>query len=854
MSDSTHGELAELRTRLAEAEAALAALRDGSADALIGPSGVVGLDGSDKPYLTFFQAMNEGGLTLDGRGHILHCNPRFSRMVGLPIDEVRGCPLLTWVAPEHHADIRTLLDDPAAATCEAALLRGEGESTPVQFSLMPMDLDGHRLTCVVISDLSARVEAERARMESELRLARLMANLPGMAYRCRMQDEWEMMFVSDGAYELTGHPPQDLLDRGGVGYPSLIHPEDREQVRSAHQAALHASESYAFEYRIVTASGATKWVWERGLPVPAAAGEPQTLEGLISDITDKKHAEEQMLLAARVFDRASEAIVVTDPEARILTVNAAFTEVTGYSREEAVGQTPALLKSGKHPAEFYVEMWESLRRNGWWQGEIWNLRKNGEAYLEWLSINSVKDAQGSVLNYIALFNDITLVKESQQRVEFLATHDELTSLPNRTLLDDRLRVAIARAERNDASLAVLFVDLDDFKVINDTLGHEFGDAILVQAAERLRACIRSEDTVARMGGDEFVLLLENADRTTVAITAERVVKVLSRGYQLGKREYVASASVGISLYPDDGREKSTLLRHADTAMYHAKEHGKSAYQFFSREMAEYANERLSMEAGLRHAIRHNEFFVEFQPQVDIVDGTLVAVEALVRWRQGDKVVPPFTFIPVAEESALIVEIDEWVLGEVCRQLRAWDDQGWAPFSVSVNISHRHFCHYGMVPRIRDIVANAGVDARRICLEITEGALKNVAQATATLEELRALGFAISIDDFGTGYSSLAHLKRFPLQELKIARAFISGITDDPHDRSITSAIIDLARRLDLRLVAEGVETAEQLQALRDYDLPINIQGYYFAKPLAAADLEEWIVANSPAALPHWNRA
>ncbi len=554
-----------------------------------------------------------------------------------------------------------------------------------------------------------------------------------------------------------------------------------------------------------------------------------------------REAEEKMRQTARVFDMMAEAVVVADAETKILTVNAAFTTLTGYAREEAVGKTTTLLQSGRHGKDFYNSMWKSLRERGCWQGEIWNRRKNGEIFLEWLSINAVKDANGRIVNYVGVFRDITIVKGSQQRMEFLATHDELTTLPNRVLLNDRLRLAIDRAERAETCLALLIVDLDNFKMINDTLGHEMGDDLLMQTASRLKECVRAEDTVARMGGDEFVVLLEATDKENATVTAERILHGLSDSYKIGEQECFASASVGISFFPNDAIEQSDLLRHADTAMYRAKEQGKNNFQFFSNEMAESSRHRLNIERGLRHAIKNQELFIEYQPQIDMRNNELVGAEALIRWQRDGQVVPPLSFIPVAEESSLIIDIGEWVVGEACRQLRKWNADGLPGFSVSVNISARHFRQMDMVSRIKSIVLDAGVAPCRLCLEITEGAMENVNAAMSMLTELHEFGFKTSVDDFGTGFSSLSHLKRFPIHELKIDRSFVDGIVNDRDDRAITSAIISMAGHLGLRVVAEGVETEEQLSELQSLGCDIG-QGYFYAKPLPVKEFDEWVVS------------
>lgn len=559
-----------------------------------------------------------------------------------------------------------------------------------------------------------------------------------------------------------------------------------------------------------------------------------------TDITERKHAEEQLRLAARVFDRAAEGVVVTDIDQRILTVNDAFSTVTGYTRAEVVGKTPRLLNSGKHLPEFYADMWEKINANGWWQGEIWNRKKNGDLYLEWLSINTVKDQENRVVNYVAMFTDITLVRESQHRVEFLATHDDLTGLPNRTLFNDRLHLALARASRSGERLAVAFLDLDNFKVINDTLGHETGDKLLKQAAARLLECVRAEDTVARLGGDEFVILLEASERHEAALTAERLIRSLAKSYLLGDNECYVSASIGISIFPDDASDPNGLMRNADAAMYRAKDQGKNSFQFFTAELADQASNRLGMETGLRHAIENSEFTLEYQPQVDLVSNQVVGAEALLRWRRGDELVSPAVFIPIAEESHLIVAIDQWVIAEACRQIVAWDKAGMPEIRISVNISARHFRKSDMVGEIIRIITEHGVAPQRLCIEITEGVLMDAERAQRMLEELVAFGLRISVDDFGTGFSSLSYLKRFPIHELKIDRSFIDGIAHDADDRAISSAIIALAENLGMHVVAEGVEAGTQHGELNGLGCGHG-QGFYYARPMQAHSFADWLL-------------
>ena len=562
-----------------------------------------------------------------------------------------------------------------------------------------------------------------------------------------------------------------------------------------------------------------------------------------TDITERKHAEEQLRLAARVFDRAAEGVVVTDVHQTILTVNDAFSNVTGYDREEVVGKTPSILGSGKHSPEFYTDMWGKIGDQGWWQGEIWNRKKNGDLYLEWLSINTVKDHDGQIVNYVAMFSDITLVRESQHRVEFLATHDDLTGLPNRTLYNDRLRLALARATRSGEKLAVLFLDLDNFKLVNDTLGHDTGDKLLKQASARLLECVRTEDTVARLGGDEFVLLLEATERHEAAMTAERLIRALATSYLLGGNECFISASIGISMFPEDATEPNGLMRNADAAMYRAKDRGKNSFEFFTPELADQANHRMDMESGLRRAIEQSELKLEYQPQVDLGSNKVVGAEALVRWRRDGNIVSPTVFIPIAEESHLIVAIDEWVLAEACRQIVAWDKAGLPEIRISVNISARHFRKSDMVSDIIRIVTEHGVAPQRLCIEITEGVLMDIERAQRMLSELVAFGLRISVDDFGTGFSSLSYLKRFPIHELKIDRSFVDGIANDKDDRAIASTIIALANSLGMSVVAEGVEVEEQHAELVGL-ICGHAQGYFYARPMPADKFSDWLIYRS----------
>ncbi len=557
------------------------------------------------------------------------------------------------------------------------------------------------------------------------------------------------------------------------------------------------------------------------------------------DVTLRFHAEEQLRLAAKVFEQSGEGISITDPTGRIITVNQAFTRMTGYAAEEAIGKTPAILKSGRHDDEFYLRMWETIHDRGWWQGEVWNRRKNGEIYPEWLTINVVRDEAGQVSHYVGIFSDISAIKESQRRVAYLASHDELSGLANRALFKDELNHALGRALRRGYRLAVLFIDLDNFKTINDTLGHETGDRLLKEVAARLKESIRAGDLVARMGGDEFILLVEDAPPEVVRQVAQRVIDNLSLAYRIGDHELFVTCSIGVAVCPDDGEDAKTLIKNADTAMYRAKEAGRNQFQYFTGDLQVVAQQRLAIQTGLRSALGRNEFRIMLQPKVSLANDRVVAAEVLLRWNSPTLgQVSPGHFIPIAENSGLIIPIDDWVLDAALDLLARWRRRSMPAVPLAINISPVHFRRGALVEEVQGLLKQRDVPSGLLNIELTEGAvMEDRAASGEILRDLRALGVGISIDDFGTGYSSLAYLKRYPIDELKIDREFIDGVANEESDRAITTAIIAMARSLGIRVVAEGAETRDQVEALRELHCDL-CQGYYFHRPLPIETFEE----------------
>lgn len=777
-------------------------------------------------------------LVLDRNTALQRFNSAAARLFKLGIAQigrgVRDLPLPSDM-PDLMADIQQVIDTQNARDRQIV----NANRRHYALHIAPLLRDTQRIAGVILlfADNTNLYEIERSARETQVRLLAVMNNSVSLM---AVKDATGRYQFANPKFEQTfGFASGEVIGKTDLQvFPAAV----SDLFRESELEAMRLRKGIEREETLPLATGARHFLVVR-FPLFDDDGAITGLCFQATDITARKRAQEQLRLAALVFDRAAEGVMVTDTEQRILTVNDAFSTLTGYTRQEVVGRKPSLLRSEKMPPAFYREMWDKVNRVGVWQGEIWNRRKNGEPYLEWLSINTVKDKSGTVVNYVGMFSDITKVRESQQRIEYLATHDELTGLPNRALFNDRLHLALARADRSRESIGVVFIDLDNFKVVNDTLGHETGDQLLRQAAVRLLDCVRGEDTVARLGGDEFVVLLVAADREQATVTAERLLNALSASYQFDEHECFISASIGLSMFPEDAADATSLMRNADAAMYRAKDHGKNGFRFFSADLASQAGKRLALETGLRRAIDNCELFLHYQPQVRLEGNAVVGAEALVRWSYNGEVVEPVVFIPIAEQSHLIFAIDEWVLGEACRQIVEWDKDGLPPLRISVNISARHFRKDGMAADLMRIVSDHGVSPQRLCIEITEGVLMDVDRAQRMLAELVDFGLMISIDDFGTGFSSLSYLKRFPIHELKIARSFVDGISSNSDDRAIASVIISLARHLGMSVVGEGIEMADQHSELEGSGCQHG-QGYLYAHPLAPDDFADWVRARS----------
>ncbi len=560
------------------------------------------------------------------------------------------------------------------------------------------------------------------------------------------------------------------------------------------------------------------------------------------NLNRREQARQRLSLAGAVLQHTQDAILVTDAENRIVDVNPAFEWTTGYSRDEVLGEDPRLLSSGEHDAEFYRAFWEQLLRTGSWEGEIHDRKKSGEVYPKWMNVTTIKDAQGRLSHYVASFRDLSEFKATQKRLEHLAHYDTLTGLPNRGLLIARLEQALSLAHRNRWTLAVIFIDLDHFKEVNDSLGHSTGDRLLAEVGKRLLHCVRESDTIARLGGDEFVIVLDNvASPGAISEVVTKLRNALGAPVNLDGYELYITASMGISLYPEDGRNPEVLLRNADSAMYHVKKEGRNNWSAYSETMNEQSHRRLQLSSGLRRAIDENQFSLVYQPQLDLATRSVCGAEALIRWEHPELgMISPIEFIPLAEDTGIIEAIGEWVLHEASRQFTRWRDQGLRLPRISVNVSARQFNNANFIERVEQLVQKYRLAPGCLDLEITESLLvRTDARLLSGIQRLCAIGVGFSIDDFGTGYSSLTYLKRFPISMIKADRSFVKEIPDDRDDVEITAAIISMSHKLNMRVIAEGVETDQQLAFLSEQGCDA-IQGYLFSRPLAPAAFEAFI--------------
>jgi two-component system CheB/CheR fusion protein len=758
----------------------------------------------------------------------------------MPITNV-GQHVNRLVLPAYLADIGGVLQAVCASGLKQVVLREHmGNTYHLQVNPVISLAAAVQGVVVVVLDNTDLVSAQRRIRESQEQLASIMAHSVSAVSVKDSAGCYE--FVNRRFEELTGLPSNEVL---GKTDQQIFSPEIADLWRGKDLDTMREGASTGSTDAVML-RGHQVWLESVRFPILDHAGVVRSICTESNDVTVRRRAEDELRLAAKVFDHAGEAIAILDRQGRLLSVNRAFSRITGFTQDDVQGNDVLSLLAELQTEEAYGTIREHLRCHGAWQGEVVNRRKSGETFPQWLTVNAVLDERLALQNYVLMFSDITAIKHSQERIEFIANHDELTGLPNRGLLTDRLRHALAQAKRRQDKVAVLFIDLDNFKNVNDTLGHDIGDLLLVEASQRLQSCVRDSDTLARLGGDEFVALLSGVSLEETNTIASRVVDFMSASFPIQGNNLFVSASIGISIFPDDGEDSVTLLKNADTAMYRAKERGRNQYQYFANEMKVNALQRMTLESGLREALRQKSLHVVYQPKVSMVDESLVGGEALVRWSDavlGD--ISPGKFIPVAESCGLINELGFFVMERVLADIAHWRAQGAAVPRIAINVSAHQLKDADFVPRLTRMLDRAGVPPGQIIIELTESALmERLDSLMERLFQLTQMGVDLSVDDFGTGYSSLAYLRKLPIHELKVDRSFVDGIATEPDDRSIAKMIIDMAHTLGLRVVAEGVETRAQLDALRAEGCEI-VQGYFFFKPMRGDDFHVLLPPAAP---------
>jgi diguanylate cyclase (GGDEF)-like protein/PAS domain S-box-containing protein len=632
-------------------------------------------------------------------------------------------------------------------------------------------------------------------------------------------------------------------------WSSRVHPDDIARVMANLQKHIDGNVAvYMNEYRMRCKDGSYKWILARGLVITRDAnGKALRVVGTHSDITERKKFENKLKLAASVFSNAREGIMITDATGTIIEVNETFSLITGYNRGEAIGQNARILQSGHQTPYFYAEMWKSLLEKDHWYGEMWNRHKSGELYAELLKISAVHNPAGQLENYVALFSDITLMKRHQSQLEHIVHYDVLTNLPNRVLLADRLNQGIVQSQRHHNSLAVVFLDLDKFKAVNDTHGHDVGDELLIRVSQLMKDALREVDTLARIGGDEFVAVLPDLDKTEdCQQVLERLLLAASEPITIGKIVLHVSASIGVSFYPQDGKYADILMRHADQAMYQAKQSGKNCYHLFDSTNDDAVSIRRESLDNISVAMDRHELVLHYQPKVNMKTGKVVGVEALIRWQHPIRgLVLPLDFLPIIEDHPISLAIGEWVIDTALSQISQWQKMGVA-LPVSINISAYHLEQANFVTRLTTLLAaHADVSSNALELEVLEtSALIDVIQVTATMHACRAIGVKLTLDDFGTGYSSLTYLRRLPVSMIKIDQSFVRGMLDDTDDLAIVKGVISLANAFQREVIAEGVETIDHGTELLQLGCELA-QGYCIAKPMTADDITVWIKSWQP---------
>ena len=763
-------------------------------------------------------------------GCLLEVNEAFEEQIGLGPNQVIGrtaTELGLWGVSGSGPSVLERLHLGGIRNLEMSFRRSNGELFTGLTSAETFDLDGTRALVVAVRDISQLKETQQRLQISEEKFAKAFHASPDGLLLSRQSDGL-LLEVNEGFCRLTGYNLDPRIDQTSLDLGIWVDLNERKLLLSKLKKDGFVRD---FSCHIRRSDGQIRLCELSARPLPIAGAD--CMLTIARDITERHLMQEKLQLAATVFENTAEGVLITDTDQRISAVNRAFSEITGYSEIEALGQTPRLLASGQHDSAFYVAMWHQLTAEGHWQGEIFNKRKNSELYPSWLTISAVRNSEREITHFVAVFADISSLKHAQAKLDYQAHHDPLTGLPNRALFENRLHAALQCSQVSNRQGAVLFLDLDRFKHINDSLGHPVGDLLLKGIAQRLKEQVRDVDTVARLGGDEFIILLPGLHKPSDASAiANKLLACFSAPFQAGEHEFFTSASIGISLYPQDGSDVASLIRNADAAMYRSKAKGRNRVEAYTRDLTAQASVRVALENELRRAIERNELSLCYQPKLSLKTQNLVGAEALIRWNHptfGD--VSPEHFIHLAEENGTILQLGDWVLEQACRQMHQWQKR-YQPFGpLSINLAGAQMRQPHLAKRIEQLLKTYQLKAGDLQLEITENFIMSQAEeALSVLHQLKQLGVQLAIDDFGTGYSSLSYLKRLPLDILKIDQSFIRGLPDDPHDAAITRAIIALGRSMQLTIIAEGVENQAQQHFLAAEGCE-QIQGYIVSLPL-----------------------
>ncbi len=817
----------------------------------------VELDAQRARYFDLYDLAPVGYCTLSESGLILEANLTASTLLGMTRAVLINQRIARFIVKEdqdiYYQHRKQLFESGAPQACELRMASQDGAVFWAHLeATAALDEGGQPICRIVLNDITARKQLAVAQKDALDRLQQIACRVPGMVYQYRLHPDGRVClpFASEAIREIYRVSPEEVREDASKIF-AILHPDDRDRVLASVQQSAQNLTPWQYEYRVQFADGTVRWLL--GNAMPQRENDGSTLwHGFITDITERKQTEQKLQLAASVFHHAREGILITTADATILEVNDAFTRITGYPRNEVIGQNPRLLSSGLHEKEFFVALWRALIEKGYWYGEIWNRRKDGAIYAEMLTISAVCDAQAHIQHYVALFSDITVFKEHERQLEHIAHYDALTTLPNRVLLTDRLHQAMMKAQRRSQPVAVGLLDLDSFKPINDRYGHEAGDHLLRTVAVRMKQSLRDGDTLARLGGDEFVAVLPDlADIKASVPMLTRLLAAAAEPVDMDGLLLQVSASLGVTFYPQAAEiDADQLLRQADQAMYQAKLAGRNRYHVFDTEQDRSVRTIHETLDRIRFALTQCKFVLYYQPKVNMRTGTVIGAEALIRWQHPEKgLLPPPAFLPVIEDHPLAVEIGDWVIDTALTQIERWQAAGLT-LPVSVNIGARQLQQQNFIERLRvHLAAHPSVPSSSLELEVLEtSALEDLTHVSQVIAVCREMGVRFALDDFGTGYSSLTYLKRLAVAQLKIDQSFVRDMLDAPEDLAILEGVISLAAAFRRQVIAEGVETVAHGELLLQLGCELA-QGYGIARPMPAADLPGWLVSWRPD--PRW---